>query len=315
MEIQYHEKRHRWDGFVLNSPHRSIFILSPFLDSLGNNYDLVTCYDKERIVAGAVITKDDSEKPVKFPYPFTMYQGLILADNGNLRPHSRIANEFQVLEFFIGELVHHYRGYSFAQSWRFPDMRPFQWYNYHEPQKGIFKIDLRYTGILELGKYHGFEDYLLTIRSVRRQEYHKGQKNLEIVTSAEVQILDDLHEKTFERQGLKRSPQEASLVRSIARQAISHQFGTLKVALLNGEPASAILYLYDDRTVYYLFGANHPKHRKTGAGTLLVGEMVRNAFARGAAEVDFVGVNSPQRGDYKISFNAELRPYFVASIG
>ena len=84
---------------------------------------------------------------------------------------------------------------------------------------------------------------------------------------------------------------------------------------MKGKAIAAILYLVDDRTVYYLFGANHPEFRKMGGGTLLVAEMIKDAFVRGVAEVDFVGVNSPNRGDYKISFNAELKPYFVASFG
>jgi hypothetical protein len=34
----------------------------------------------------------------------------------------------------------------------------------------------------------------------------------------------------------------------------------------------------------------------------------------GLLEFDFVGANSPQRGDYKISFNADIKPYFSSSI-
>jgi hypothetical protein len=37
---------------------------------------------------------------------------------------------------------------------------------------------------------------------------------------------------------------------------------------------------------------------------------LEHARLRGLAEVDFVGVNSPNRGDFKLSFNPDLRPYF-----
>jgi len=30
-------------------------------------------------------------------------------------------------------------------------------------------------------------------------------------------------------------------------------------------------------------------------------------------EIDFCGVNSPQRGDFKISFNAEIKPYYEST--
>ena len=41
--------------------------------------------------------------------------------------------------------------------------------------------------------------------------------------------------------------------------------------------------------------------------------MIRDAFECSFSEVDFVGVNSPNRGDFKISFNPELKPYHVCT--
>jgi len=41
--------------------------------------------------------------------------------------------------------------------------------------------------------------------------------------------------------------------------------------------------------------------------------MIRDAFENGIEEVDFVGVNSPSRGDYKVSLNTELKNYFITS--
>jgi lipid II:glycine glycyltransferase (peptidoglycan interpeptide bridge formation enzyme) len=86
------------------------------------------------------------------------------------------------------------------------------------------------------------------------------------------------------------------------------------VAYLGDIPVSAVLFIYDDRTAYYLFGANDPEYRNTSAGTFLLMQLIKDAFANGLDEVDFVGVNSPNRGDYKISFNADLEPYFVTSL-
>ena len=41
---------------------------------------------------------------------------------------------------------------------------------------------------------------------------------------------------------------------------------------------------------------------------LLLDNMALSAH-QGIKRFDFVGVNSPQRGDFKLSFNAELVPY------
>lgn len=310
-KVNFKEDRKVWDDFVSTSPQRSIFVYSKFLDSLLANYDLVTCYDKDKIVAGAVVIYSDSGSPIDTLYPFTQYQGIILADNTNQATHSQITHEFKVVEYFIRQLVDYCKRCCLCQSWRLRDLRPFQWHNYHNHDKGMFKIDLCYTGILDINKYNNFDDYVSSVRTVRRQEFKKSSQLLRLKISNDEVVLDDLHAKTFERQDIERTYQDSALVRSISEHALSGNYGKMSVAMLDDVPVSAVLFLYDDRTAYYMFGANDPSHRKTFAGTFLLMHMIKDAFETGIQEVDFVGVNSPNRGDFKISFNAEVKPYFI----
>ena len=62
-----------------------------------------------------------------------------------------------------------------------------------------------------------------------------------------------------------------------------------------------------------MFAANEPALRNTGAATRLMVDNILEAKRRGMKELDFVGVNSPDRGDYKLSFNPELKLYFTLS--
>lgn len=312
--INYNEDKQIWDVFVSLSPQRSIFAYTVFLDSLNTKYDLVTCSENNRIVAGAILIYSEINKPINGVFPFTQYQGILLAGNTNQNIHSQVTSEFKIEEFFIGELVRHYDSCCFCNSWRLNDLRPFQWFNYNEPDKGQFKIQLNYTGILDLKKYSSFEDYLGSVRSVRRQEYKKSLKNLKIVFETDENILDVLHAMTFDRQNIERTNHDSFLVRSICKHAVDFGYGKLGVAILDDLPVSAVLFLYDDRTAYYLFGANDPAYRNTGSGTFLMMHMIQDAFDMNLFEVDFVGVNSPNRGDFKISFNAELRPYFITKM-
>ena len=313
--INFKEDKQVWDVFVSNSPQRSIFIYSKFLDSLSANYDLVTCYEKDKIVAGVIVIYSEMGKPVISTFPFTQYQGMLLADNTQKATHSQITHEFKVVEYFIKQLTDWHSNFSFCHSWRLRDLRPFQWHNYHEPEKGQFKIDLRYTGILDLQHYNSFEAYLSSVRTVRKQEFKKSSQILRFQLSEDVLLLDTLHAKTFEHQNIERSDKDSMLVKSICKNAIVGEYGKLAVAYLDDNPVSAILFLYDDRTAYYLFGANDPAYRNTSAGAFLLIQMTKDAFDNGLKEIDFVGANSPQRADFKISFNAELRPYFITSIG
>jgi hypothetical protein len=311
--ITFKEDRDAWDAFVVGSPQRSIFVYTRFLDSLLTPYDLVTYYDKGRIAAGAVVLRTESGEPIVAQYPLTQYQGILLADNTNRPLHSRIAHDHAVVEDFLRQLVGHYGKACFCQSWRFGDMRAFQWHNYHEPTKGMFKIGLSYTGILDLTPYPSFDDYLASVRTVRRQEYRKSARARALTTNADELVLDALHEKTFKRQDIERPAHEAALVKSISRHALAGGYGKICCAMAGDVPASAVLFLYDDRTAYYMFGANDPAYRNTAAGTLALMNMIKDAYETGLKEIDFVGVNSPNRGDYKISFNADIKPCFVAT--
>jgi lipid II:glycine glycyltransferase (peptidoglycan interpeptide bridge formation enzyme) len=68
-------------------------------------------------------------------------------------------------------------------------------------------------------------------------------------------------------------------------------------------------FISDARCSYYLFGANDPAMRETNASSKLLLDNIALSAHKGLKIFDFVGVNSPLRGDFKMSFNAELVPY------
>jgi hypothetical protein len=241
-----------------------------------------------------------------------MYQGILLGPiDRSLRRASRKDTNF-VLR--LGEEVAHTFGeVTLVQNWRLADLRGLQWINYCEPDRGQYRLDVAYTGVLDLTPFDSFEQFLRHIRASRRYEYRKGIARLDIVDSVEVDTLDLLHRRTITRSGGDRSHQEDRLLRSVAKAALEGGYGTLRVASLDGQPVGAVFFLHDDRSSYYLFGATDPEHRNSAANTTLLLELIRKALTEGQAEVDFVGVNSPQRGDYKISFGPQVRPYFTAS--
>ena len=77
-----------------------------------------------------------------------------------------------------------------------------------------------------------------------------------------------------------------------------------------GEPVAASLFLLDEIRGYYLIGATNPKFRNYGVGSLVMFEQIKSCLDDGLKEVDFIGINSPQRGDFKTSFNAQSELYF-----
>lgn len=315
LEVTFGEDRSAWDAFVATSPQRSVFVFTRVLDSLMTTYDLVTCREGGEIVAGAVIVHSGDGSPLRKPQQFTQYQGLILADSAGMKRHSAITHELAVVEYFLARLTERFPQCCLCQSWRFHDLRPFQWHNYHAPERGMFKLDLRYTGIVDLKSYGSFGDYLAAVRTVRRQEFGKAAQALALQEGGDIEVFIGLYRKTFERQDIQVSAHEIEQVRSLVTRAVEGGYGKLWFALLGGVPIAAAVFVYDDRTGYYLFGAADPAQRKTSAGAFVLLRLIKDAFEQGLAEVDLVGVNSPNRGDFKISFNAEIRPHFNCSFG
>jgi hypothetical protein len=313
MECAVLDDKSLWDAFVAASPQGNIFCHTVLLDALPDLYEAFVLMEDGRIVLGALILRRDSQV-LKAPYPMTMYQGVLCCGEYQQMPfHRRSRWLLERMALFLAELDKRYSRLSFCLFHQFEDLRAFQWLHFHEPQLGMFRIDLRYTGILCLQGIADFETYLTQVRTVRRQEYRRALADgFTIESSSEIDLLNQLHAKTFERQGIVRGAEEERLLLSIAVAALDKGFGEMLICRDKlGNPASATLFLHDRRYGYYLVGANHPEYRKANTGTLLLMENIRRCQQKGLAAVDFVGINSPDRGDFKTSFNARPVPYYI----
>jgi hypothetical protein len=306
----------RWDAFVASSPQGHVFCTTAFLDAMPLEYDLIVMREGADVIMGAIALRRGTEL-LPSPYPMTMYQGILCGRSYQELPfHARSKWLLDRLSPFLAELERRYSRLSFCLSHAFDDLRPLQWFHYHEPELGQFKLTLRYTALLALDAVADFEACLALVRTVRRQEYRKATGlGFTAEPSTDLALLDQLHRETFERQGITRPHDESQLLIAIAGAALAKGFGELFVCRDKaGSPAAATLFLYDRRYGYYLVGANKPEYRKSGAGSFLLLENIRRCQQKGLSAVDFVGVNSPNRGDFKSSFNARLAPYYVVDL-
>lgn len=302
----------RWDGFVSDSPQSNIFCTTQFIDALFIDYDLLIIEENKQILLGVIVLKKNN-KILKSPYSFSMYQGILFSNLINSFPdHKKIKEGLDLINFLLIGMEKRYNLISFSLHYKIEDLRSFQWWHYHELSLGQFKIDLRYTGLINLKDYTDFNDYLGKIRKTRRYEYRQAIKNkLKVERSNDIEKLDYLHQLTFKRQGIVRSENISKNLKNIAKTALSKRFGELLFCNNSkGEATGATLYLYDKKCGYYLIGANHPDYRQTASGTLLMIENIKHCFEKKLVLVDVCGINSPNRGDFKTSFNAKPTPYF-----
>jgi lipid II:glycine glycyltransferase (peptidoglycan interpeptide bridge formation enzyme) len=299
-----------WNEFVLASPQNNLFCYTDFLDVYQQNYDLLFITKGELILMGVVIIKSSEGVPVVNPF---MYQGVLLSQYiESLALQKKTKKILELTQLLLIELESLYGSVALSLHHSLNDLRGFQWHNYHNQDGLQPNLNLNYTGVLDLKKIENFEQVLMNVRTVRRQEYKKCIKNgFTIEVSNDVSILNSLHEKTFERQGIKRSKAEIFLATELARESLHKGIGRLLICRNNeGVPTSACLFLFDDKTGYYLIGANDPDYRKDGTGGYVVFEQIRHCIEQGLHYVDFMGINSPLRGDFKTSFNASPKAYF-----
>tara|TARA_B100000795_G_scaffold178503_1_gene134968 strand:+ start:2495 stop:3451 length:957 start_codon:yes stop_codon:yes gene_type:complete len=299
-----------WDKFVSKSPQNNIFCYSKFLDASHNNFKTYFVKKNGNIMLGCILIIAKDSKNCITPF---MYQSLLFDEYiANLPNHRSSKIIIDSIEFLLSNLENYYNNLAFSLHYTINDIRAFQWFNYHSTNKPKFIVKPRYTGILKFDDDDNFDSLLKKSRKVRVQEYHKSvKKGFKVSISNDINILDDLHDEAFSRQGLKRTNGEKLLVSKISKIAIEEGFGRLMVCSTNlGEPVSAAMFLLDDNRGYYLVGATNSEYRNYGVGSFVMFEQIRKCFDDGLKEIDFIGINSPQRGDFKTSFNAKSELYF-----
>jgi len=296
-----------WDNFVEQSPQGTIFSNSLFISSLSYECSYYFITKGEEIVAATYVLEEEKYVAAN-SIPFLQYNNCIMfKGNGELLHHKRIDLEFKITELIINEILSLYDKYEVIHTPAFHDLRPFLWHNYHTPEKGIFNNEIYYAPIINLDRLSTSE-LLRNIRGSRRREIMNCTCSIE--ESDDIDKLDELHNMTFNRQGIERSNEESRLLKKITESAIKNSYGRLAFGYVDGEAISSILFLNDTRCGYYLFGATNPNFRKTGVGSKLLFNNIAFFKNSGLSKIDLVGANSPQRGSYKISFNADVYPYF-----
>lgn len=298
-----------WDDLVQHSPQGAIFSSSRFIRSLDVDYSLyIVLNDSGVCVAGIPILEDANGKMAQCPYPFVPYQGLMFSlALSKMANHKRVTNQFRITEAIIKKLNEDYANPQFTLNPNFNDIRPFLWHNYGKTDSAKFLVQTRYTAILDLGNFN-FNSYLMTVRSVRRQEFKKN--TAKIYEANEIDVFLTLYREMFFRQGITVDESAIELIRKICLSALDGGYGRFCKAQVDGEIHAMTFFLFDKNSAYYLFAANNPAHRNSGSATALMFDNIKWAAEKGLEKLDFVGANSPNRGDFKISFNSYLKPYY-----
>lgn len=299
-----------WEKFAKQSPQFTPFMRDDYLAAVGFTSDKYLVYKKGIPVAGLCIPVSADGKQAEVPY--APYQGILYrpmpVSHKAYREHLEAVAA--LLEFLDGK----YERIFFCNHYTVDDMRAVLWHHYHTPEQGKYKIEVFYTAIKDIT-----DNVLGGLSKGRRLDYQysterHGLSIRNVCDSRAMREFMNLYVETFARQGIRITKETLDMVEAILKEVFARDYGVMRTAVApDGKSVDSIVVLVDKMNAYYLFGANHPDFRKYGGGTLLLVEAMKELQLKGVRYLDFVGTNSPLRGDFKLSFGAALKPYYVCA--
>ncbi len=306
------ETKQEWRELIAGSNQNTPFLRDDYLSIVGFDSIKYIVYRKDKPYMGLCmpVLKQTGE-PVGV-VPYAPYQGLIYSCCE--RKYSDYHNNLEATTVLLDWLYSNRetRSISFSNSYEVVDIRAVQWHHYHQPELGMYKTNLWYTSVLDLSG-----DYLNRISHGRKSDerYAETRYGITCEPIEDIKTFLNLYDKTFSRQGISLSSRELEMVDKITELAIAEGFGELWAARDDeGTIIDTAVFLCGKETGYYLFGANDPDKRKFGGATLLLLKQMLKMKEKRIRYFDFIGINSPQRGDFKLSFGGAIRPYFECHV-
>ncbi|MEQ8247504.1 MAG: GNAT family N-acetyltransferase [Alphaproteobacteria bacterium] len=307
-----------WDAAVTLSPQGSIFATSAFLAPLADDVSLIYCLKGTEKKACVVAASEDKGRKASLP-PWLVYGGIIFLPHPPARNMAQnVSEEFRISSALVQELSVRFSSIELALHPRFGDLRPVLWHNYG--QQGGFEISLRYTAMIELPEFGGAQSgseleksplYLRANKSRRQELRYAIRDNVVTKEDLDLELFLVLYIDTFTRQGIDESEVDVSTLRNLLASLV--KAGALRMYSSRSEAgdllACAIFAIFRDEATY-LFGATSRSDRNGAGGTKVIWDALHDLWARHIRTVDLEGVNSPKRGYFKLSFGAELIPYF-----
>lgn len=303
-----------WDSAVQQSAQGSIFIHSSYLKmSRLSDFARFLILDG-KIVGGIVIPELLSVGSEDFIRDFATYQSLWLLRPSSVGFRSEQKNKELLLK--LGELLLTNRAnFSLSLHWSISDIRVLDW-AYFNQEKSI-RFTPRYSGLLNFSDFSNFQEYLNSISSGRKSDW-KLADVLKIEKTTSTTNLDqfiELYKETVPFSDVSKQYISMQNVRKIIQDSISAGTGTLWSARNSeGNLLSGVFIQEFDGHLYYQFGVNSPKRMNFSPNAILLLNVIKESFTKGYKSLDFVGINSPNRGAFKESFNPKAKLYFQVDV-
>jgi hypothetical protein len=307
-----------WDSLVQRSSQGTIFSESQYLRLVGRKCHRWWVKHGTRIKAGVCLVVSDDGRRCDLD-DLIIYGG-ILFDTDPKRPVvNQRYDEFRIVEYVAMHLADTYDSVDMALSPHFKDMRPFLWFGFNDNKMPKFVLDLRYTSYLDITDLREFEGHeedspvFARLEDQRRRNLRSAARDgATAVRTSDSRVLLSHYQSMMERQDDAQPADKLGAMRSLFDGLLEAGRGVIFQTLdARGTVLYTVMYAWDSKRAYYLFGAGQPDSKAAWQGTLANWAALKYlSQERNLREVDLEGVNSPQRGWFKLGFGGDLRPYY-----
>jgi hypothetical protein len=310
-----------WDDLVSSSPQGTVFATSAYLQAMGKPAIRLFVNKGNTVKCGLLLIPGEDPGTTEFD-DLVIYGGIMFPRNEEQSLVKSRAEKFEVVEFLLTELDHRYCRISISLAPGFEDLRPFLWHNYSSGDATEkYSLVLRYTSILDISQFFlrkPDEDTGLyqNLHPRRKSDIRKAAENgLVVEEEPEIDMLLEFYERTLAKAGRTVSVDKLSRLRQLVTSL--HRNRDARVFVVkNGQNVTyvTVFSTYKNQGCY-LFGAGNSEKTSRYDGTLAVWQSMKLLSRYGVSSIDMEGVNSPQRGAFKLGFAGDLTPYYRVSKG
>lgn len=316
--IKIFEDNSNWDNLVSSSNDGTIFHKLEYLDCIkGINIKILKISYKDSIRAGCVLVDNSTDEKKFDSDDQVIYSGLIFFPLKGLRKAKFLSDSHIITREVCSYLERNFKSIRFNLSPTINDIRPFQWHNFGNDGRK-YKIGIRYTSKLKLDnslitKENG-ENLFNNLEPIRRYSIRqaiKQQFKCEFCTNIDKSIKDyyEMMETYSENKSILRN--KCYEIRdTLIELRNKNILKSCTVFNKRNKPSYTVFYICDEKRAYYLYGM---KNKNTGQyeGTYANWSMWESLYSNhNVKEIDLEGVNSPNRGWFKLSFGGSLETYY-----
>ncbi len=301
-----------YTNFIASSSQKNVFCSKEILKFFFDDLDLYTVCKNDRIKSFIYLLKNKDGFVVSQPF---IYSGIINNPKLNMK-NARYNNEvFKLNELIVNDILVNYKNININLPINFLDMRPFLWFNYGKNNKKQFHVTPRYTSVIDI-KSREYDEVFNEIDDVKKRDINKVLKdqNYRVSNNIDLNLIKKFYKETMEKnKGSFNVDAFTKIFNFIETQITAGKIIQATTYFLE-DPLYSVLFLNDEDTSCYLYGSGNVKIRNRYAGSLALWKAIEQSIDRKLSFIDLEGINSPQRGEYKINFGGNIRAYYNVAI-